>query len=72
MRWPRADLDRILAPALAGDMLSIAAPSDSAAQLLRRALYRRAANRGLPHIEIRVKGEVLSLLPMRQAARRIQ
>jgi len=68
-RWPKAELDKILDEAQSG-AVSWAAHSDVAAQLLRRALYHRMAQRRL-HFEIRITGDVLHIAKQAQVARRI-
>ena len=69
MRWPRAELDKILDEAQGG-AVSWAAHSDVAAQLLRRALYHRMVQRRLC-LEIRIRGDVLHIAKLAQIARRI-
>jgi hypothetical protein len=70
MRWPRAELDKILDEASKGQAVVFATQSDVPALLLRRALYRRMAQRKL-HFEIRVRGEILHVMPIDNFARRI-
>lgn len=61
MRWRTSYLDHLIGEAKRQGQLALAMPSDKAAELLRRALYRRLKATEGPLFEIARKGDCLLL-----------